>query len=393
MSSHYLMPSLGSGMTSGTVIEWYVTPGQQVHRGDVVGLVDTDKGAIEVEIWEDGEVLEILAPPGTKTDVGAPLLALGTLGAAAAPVPEPPKASPAHEPVGAPAREGRRIRVTPVARKRAEELGLDPEGIEGNGPAGAVGLADVEAAAERAGHPQEVETAQHPAGASASVEEDRRRAMRQAIAAAMARSKREIPHYYLATSVSVENALAWVGRANQNRPPDERILPVALYLKAVALALGDYPELNGFWEGGAFRPGNGIHPGLAISLRGGGLVAPALHDVALRSVEEITAAVRDLVQRARSGRLRGSEVTDATVTVTSLGDRGVETVFGVIYPPQVAIVGVGRVVERPWAENGMIGARRVVQLTLAGDHRASDGHRGALFLDRVANLLQSPEKL
>jgi pyruvate dehydrogenase E2 component (dihydrolipoamide acetyltransferase) len=450
MSEHYLMPALGSGMTSGTVIEWYVEPGKVVRRGEVIGLVDTDKGAIEIEVWNDAEVVEILAPPGTKAPVGEPLLALREVDGARAP--ERARASPAArtraaeegldlaavqgtgpggavtlpdveraveerkaaerpaaevpeaeevaderreaaEPPGEPVRGPK---ATPVARKVAESLGIPLEGIEGTGPGGAITRQDVEAAADGRVPPDGAEAAR---AAEAAADEktaprpDAQLAMRRAIAAAMARSKREIPHYYLATPVPVEKALRWVEERNRDRPPAERVLPVALHLKAVAVALGEYPELNGFWEDGELRPADRIHPGLAISLRGGGLVAPAIHDVQEMSLDRISTHVRELVQRARTARLRASEVADATITLTSLGDRGVDTVYGVIYPPQVAIVGVGAPRERPWAEDGMLGVRRVVQLTLAADHRASDGHRGGLFLDRVAELLQSPESL
>jgi pyruvate dehydrogenase E2 component (dihydrolipoamide acetyltransferase) len=136
-----------------------------------------------------------------------------------------------------------------------------------------------------------------------------------------------------------------------------------------------------------------VSPGLAISLRSGGLIAPAIHDADRKSLDELTAAVTDVVQRARSGRLRGSEVTDATLTVSSLGDRGVDTLYGVIYPPQVALVGVGRTVERPWADGGAVTVHPVVEITLSGDHRVSDGHRGGLFLERIGDLLQRPEGL
>jgi len=490
VSDSYLMPSLGSGMTHGTVIEWYVQPGQAVRKGDVIGLVDTDKGAIEVEVWEDAEVAEILAPPGTKAPVGEPLLALRAsegkeeiaapelpavmiaskeASGEAPPSPAPPAVVPPTEGAGVrslgaevraspvarkraaeldidlsslagtgpggaitladveravpegglpsergglevesppPPREeptaveATHVRVTPLARKVAEELGVSLEGIHGTGPGGAVTRADVEAGVERETIPEQATEAivegaaaeKRPA-APEDTPADRHTAMRRAIAKAMERSKREIPHYYLATTVPVERALRWLERTNLERAPDGRILLVSLHLKAVALTLQEYPELNGFWEKGAFRGAGGIHPGLAISLRGGGLVAPAIHDVPAKSLNEITVAVRDLVQRARVARLRGSEVTDPTVTVTSLGDRGVETVFGVIYPPQVAIVGIGKVAERPWAEGGMLGVKRVVRITLAADHRASDGHRGGLFLERVAEHLQHPEKL
>jgi pyruvate dehydrogenase E2 component (dihydrolipoamide acetyltransferase) len=459
MSKPYVMPSLGAGMEAGTVVEWHVEPGQKVTRGEVVGLVDTEKGAIEIEIWEDAEVEEIVAPPGTKVPVGEPLLRLKEAGGEAAEGEETPAAAgepeeteepeepeEAEEPAAAgddgdregreegdelaattpdedpeiveevwaeeaeeeaaaaapPSRQApspptepvRRLRVTPVARKRAAELEVELEGIQGTGPGGAISLADVESAAGAEGAPPREapeETALEPDVPEAGA--DRHAAMRKAIATAMTRSKREIPHYYLAHTTSMEPALKWLETTNQARPPAQRLLLAALYLKAVATALREFQEFNGFWEDDIFRPAEGIHPGVAISLRGGGLVAPAIHDVDSRSLDDITGAIRDLVQRSRAGHLRGSEVADPTITVTSLGDRGVDQVFGVIYPPQVAIVGIGSTVERPWAQGGMVGTRRVAHLTLAADHRASDGHRGALFLEAVTRLLQTPGDL
>ena len=185
-----------------------------------------------------------------------------------------------------------------------------------------------------------------------------------------ARSKREIPHYYLTQTVDLRRALAWLESANLDRPPAERLLPVVLLLKATALALRKLPELNGFWQKDAFLPGAGIHVGWAISHRGGGLIAPAIHNADQKSLGELMAALRDLVQRARTGGLRSSELTDPTITVTSLGERGAETVIGGIYPPQVAIVGFGRIVERPWAVDGALAVRPVVSPSLAADHRA-----------------------
>jgi pyruvate dehydrogenase E2 component (dihydrolipoamide acetyltransferase) len=209
----------------------------------------------------------------------------------------------------------------------------------------------------------------------------------------MAGSKREIPHYYLTQTVDLRRALAWLEEANHARPPTERLLPAALFLKATALALRKSPELNGIWQQDAFLPGVGIHVGWAIALRGGGLIAPAIHDTDQRSLPELMAALRDLVQRARTGGLRSSELTDPTITVTSLGERGAETVIGVIYPPQVAIVGFGRIIERPWAVDGALAVRPVVSLSLAADHRASDGHRGGLLLAEIERLLQEPQAL
>jgi pyruvate dehydrogenase E2 component (dihydrolipoamide acetyltransferase) len=173
----------------------------------------------------------------------------------------------------------------------------------------------------------------------------------------------------------------------------ERLLPGVLLVKATALALRQVPELNGFWRDGHAEKSQAIHVGVAISLRGGGLVAPALHDADKQTLDELMRGLQDLTKRARAGSLKSSEMTDPTVTITSLGERGVESVFGIIYPPQLALVGFGKVVERPWVLDGRIAAQPVVTATLAGDHRATDGHRGALLLDAIDRLLQEPEKL
>ncbi len=151
--------------------------------------------------------------------------------------------------------------------------------------------------------------------------------------------------------------------------------------------------MNGFWIDGGFRPGTGIHVGSAIALRGGGLIAPAVHDTDRKRLPEVMRELRDLVMRARAGGLRSSEMTEPTITVTSLGDEGVEVVHGIIYPPQVALVGFGRPIERAWVADGAVAVRTVVDVTLAADHRQTDGHLGARFLARVAELLRTPEEL
>jgi pyruvate dehydrogenase E2 component (dihydrolipoamide acetyltransferase) len=375
----FRMPSLGADMEAGTLVEWKVGPGDSVRRGDVVAVVETDKGAIAVEIWEDGVVAEIRVEEGARVPVGTVLATVRSAGeapAAAAPVeqaprppPPPPGAAAPPTPAPLPA-PGGRVRASPAARSRARELGVDLEALRGTGPGGAVTVSDVEGAGGR------------PAPS-----------IRHAIATAMARSKREIPHYYLGTEVDLSRAMAWLGTENSRRGVAERLLPVVLLLKAVARAAREVPEVNGFYSDAGFRPAEAVHLGVAISLRRGGLVAPALHDVDRKPLGDLMRELNDLVGRARSGGLRSSELADATLTVTSLGDLGVATVYGVIYPPQVALVGLGRILERPWADGGRIEARPTVTATLSGDHRVSDGIRGAQFLGALAQRLQEPEAL
>jgi pyruvate dehydrogenase E2 component (dihydrolipoamide acetyltransferase) len=397
--SDFLMPSLGADMEAGTLVEWLKQPGDPVQRGDVVAVVDTQKGAIEIEIFQSGTLEKILVQPGERVPVGTALAQIRTDGEAPQPAAPPPppaevvEAAPLEPPTPPkpplpPRPQGERLRVTPAARRRAAELGVDLSQAAASGPDGAVTLEDVErlkgpaAGAEPAAQPAP------PRKKSFDPE-----AMRQAIAAAMARSKREIPHYYLSTTIDMSAALDWLEQANTERPVTGRLLYGVLLLKATALALREHGALNGFWQDGRFVPGDGIHVGWAISLRGGGLVAPAVHRADERSLDELMEALRDLVKRARAGGLRSSEMTDPTITVTSLGEQGVEAVQGVIYPPQVAIVGFGRISERPWVHKGRVEARRLTTASLAGDHRASDGHRGGLLLAAIDRLLQEPEKL
>jgi pyruvate dehydrogenase E2 component (dihydrolipoamide acetyltransferase) len=283
-----------------------------------------------------------------------------------------------------------------VARRLGQQLGIDLASLHGSGPDGAITLTDVEQVA-RPAQPQapapSAPAAERPAAPAGATATERQLAMRRAIAALMARSKREIPHYYLGTHIDLQCALAWLEEANAARPVADRLLPAALLLKAVALAIHEVPEMNGSMAGEQFTPSPAVHLGVAISLRQGGLIAPAIHDADQLGLDQLMRALRDLVGRARAGRLRGSEMSDPTITVTNLGDQGVETVYGVIYPPQVALVGFGKITERPWAAGGMVGTRPTVAATLAADHRVSDGHRGGLFLAAVDRLLQRPEEL
>jgi pyruvate dehydrogenase E2 component (dihydrolipoamide acetyltransferase) len=217
--------------------------------------------------------------------------------------------------------------------------------------------------------------------------------MRATIAGLMARSKREIPHYYIAETIDLGAATAWLRERNRQLPVRERIVAAALLLKAAALAAAAVPELNGFWVDGAFAPAPAVHLGVAVSLRGGGLVAPAIHHATELDVVTLMARMRDLVARTRAGRLRGSEMSDPTITISNMGEQGAESIFGVIYPPQVALVGFGRIVERPWAVDGLIGVRPIVTASLAADHRATDGATGARYLQALERLLQTPEEL
>jgi pyruvate dehydrogenase E2 component (dihydrolipoamide acetyltransferase) len=382
----FAMPSLGADMEAGTLVEWLKRPGEAVHRGDIIAVVETDKGAIEIEIFEEGTLDRLLVEPGRKVPVGTPLARVLGSGEAAPPVaPAPPIAAPASPlpavaPRAGPAPPGiAGIRASPAARRLAAERGVALDGLAGSGPGGAIVRADVERAL--AGSTPRAPRKLDLAG------------MRRAIAAAMARSKREIPHYYLTATIDASALLAWVERVNQERPPEQRLLPQVPLLKAVALALRRRPGFNGFYENDQFVSSEAIHLGTAIAIRGGGLIAPAIHDVDRLDPWALMERLRDLVARARSGTLRSSELTDATATVSSLGERGAESLLGIIYPPQVALIGFGAPLTRPWAVGDRIEARPLIGASLAADHRVTDGHLGSLLLAEIAHLLQEPDKL
>jgi pyruvate dehydrogenase E2 component (dihydrolipoamide acetyltransferase) len=430
----FKLPSLGADMDDAMLVGWLVEPGDEVQRGQVVAEVETEKGIIEVECWEDGVVLELLVEPGPdRLRVGTPIARIEPAHGTAR-----PPTRPSRQTAGLSAGAGPRL--TPPVRHLAHQLGVEPEALTGSGDA--ITREDVRRAARapvstvresehpvdhaarvasagRATRPRATPMARRIAaernvdlvdvassrrdgiivssdlahGAAAPAEPDRAAAMRTAIARSMARSKREIPHYYLGTHIDVERMLTWVDAENADRPLAGRLLPAAVLLKATAMALRSVPGLNGRWIDGALDPGSGIHLGVAVSLRGGGLVAPAIHDADRLDIDETMSALRDLVARARSGQLRSSEMSDATATVTNLGDRGVETAFPVIVPPQVAMIGFGKIVERPVVVDGEVAVHHSVHATLAADHRASDGHTGALLLEKLDQLLQEPEQL
>jgi pyruvate dehydrogenase E2 component (dihydrolipoamide acetyltransferase) len=389
--AEFLMPTLGADMTDGTLVQWKKKEGDRIAKGETIAEVDTEKAAIDVESHTTGIIERLITRPGDKVPVGTvmaiireeggPTTSVASPRAVATP-PSPPPPSPRTERAAvAPSQVGR-LRISPAAKKLAAERGIEASTLQGTGPEGAITLDDIDRATTA------TTDIAKPVGAA-----DRQARMRQTIAAAMARSKREIPHYYLSTTIDMGRAITWLKDSNEQRPVTERLLYGVLLIKAVALALRRVPELNALWKDGEAGRSERIHIGTAISLRQGGLVAPALHDADRLSLSELMQNFQDLVKRARAGSLRSSELSDPTITVTSLGEQGVETVFGVIYPPQVALVGFGKVVERPWVADGLVVPRPVLMASLSADHRVTDGHRGGLFLAEIDRLLQEPQSL
>jgi pyruvate dehydrogenase E2 component (dihydrolipoamide acetyltransferase) len=405
MLSEFRLPALGADMDEGTVVQWNVAPGDAVTRGQVVAVVETDKGAIDVEIFEDGVVREIIVAPGTKVPVGTVLARLETKTASTVPGPTParlekapvdgPGVSPALVPGSGVEREGgqtsaTRPRISPAARVRARELGVDVGSLTGSGPGGAITIEDVQKAGPTPQPSRDMagDGAMESAGAAARVG-----GMREAIAAAMSRSKREIPHYYLSLNTDVTAAVDWLAARNASVPVTERLLFAALLIKAVARACGDFSGFSGFYRDGRYQESPLVHVGVAVAIRGGGLVAPAIMDTAQKPLVALMEEFRQLVTRARAGRLRASELAAPTIVLTSLGESPVDAVFPIIQPPQVAIVGAGGVGLRPWVVGGRVEPRQVIALSLGADHRVTDGRLGAQFLARIAERVAAPGDL
>jgi len=322
--SEFKLPSLGADMDEGTLLTWNIKPGDRVSRGQVVAVVDTTKAAIDVEIWRDGIVNELLVKVGEKIPVGTVMATL------------------------------REVAETEAAKPVLPSTLTPPPVL---------------------------------------VMPEHQKDIRRTIAAAMSRSKREIPHYYMSETIPMANAMDWLSGKNEKLLISERILSAVLLLKAVALALKRTPELNGFYRDDQFQASTAVHTGVAISLRNGGLAAPALHDVGDKSLAQLMPELSDLVKRARSGSLRSSEMSDSTITVTNLGEQSVASVFGVIYPPQVALVGFGSITPQATVIQGKVRVQPMLCASLAADHRVSDGHRGALFLAELRDILQDPKAL
>jgi pyruvate dehydrogenase E2 component (dihydrolipoamide acetyltransferase) len=384
------MPSLGADMESGFLREWRVKPGDHVKRGDIIAEVETQKGIIEIEVFDEGTVGELLIRIDDKVPVGTLMTHILTADEATTTLQPPLQVLTEKEAVGVTEIKQteqkeksppvvHHIRASPLAKKLAEEKGIDLSKVSGSGPDGAIGREDVEKAIGN-----QVAPAAHKTPVTENV--------RMAVAAAMSKSNREIPHYYLQTKVDMRDALSWLSEANKQRAVKDRLLPAVLLIKAVAKALGDVPELNAWWDNGLQRK-KSIHIGFVVSLRTGGIIVPAIHDAEKKSLDELMNTLSDIIPRARALKLRSSELADSTITITNIGEGSVEAVYGVIYPPQVALVGFGGITEQPWAEKGMLDVRPVLTVSLSADHRATDGSAGSKFLMAVKNYLNQPEQL
>jgi pyruvate dehydrogenase E2 component (dihydrolipoamide acetyltransferase) len=376
-------PVLGADVTRATLVEWVKRPGDRVKAGDAVAIVDTRKGAVEIDATADGVLEHVLFDIGAQLQVGQ-CLATIRLGAEPQPLaPQivmPPPTPPASN-------AGRLVSVSPRAQKLAADLNVDLTRIQGTGPNGSITSEDI-LRADRGLTPSAPQPAPEPAPLRA---EPRRVPAQQTTAPQPV--KGDVPQYYLSTPVDLSAALTWARLENERRPDRDQIMPAALLVKATALALREVPELNGFWTENGPQKSDAIHIGCAISSASGRLVAPALMNADQMDLGTLMRNLVDLVGRVRQGRVRSSELAAATITAMDFGDQGVEAAYAGVNAPQVAIIGFGRITERAWASGGRVEARPVMTITLSADSRASDCRHGGTFLNTVEQLLLTPQRL
>lgn len=362
------MPSLGADMDEAKMVEWKIKPGDTVKKHQIIASIETTKSVIDVESFHEGKITEILAHIGDVIQVGHPILKMETAEEiVATTITQLSEVKPSAQ----------RLKISPAAKKMAEENHVDLSQLKGTGPEGEIMLKDVES-----------KIAAAPEKSYKGIN------LREAIAALMTKSKKEIPHYYVEREIRLDSFMNWIDEKNKALPVDDRLLVPATLMKAIILALKKFPQLNGYYKNANFEMKNEINLGIAFSIKEGGVMAPAVLEADKMILSEFNKAVMDLAQRTRKGGLKNREMSDGTITVTNVGDLGSDSVFGIIFPPQVSIVGLGRIRKAPLVDrDDKIQSGLVIDITLSADHRVSDGLYGARFLNEVDQILNSPSLL
>ncbi|MBI2867347.1 MAG: 2-oxo acid dehydrogenase subunit E2 [Chloroflexi bacterium] len=416
MAMEVTMPQMGFDMKEGKLLRWLKKEGQAVNRGEALAEIETDKASVEAEAFQSGVLLKTLVKEGETVPVGTVIAYIGEAGekpptgapsapkAAAAPTPtapaQPPPAAPAAKPAPAqqatPATTGE-LKVSPIARKVAEEHGVNLRQVKGTGPGGRVQKDDVlnyvEAMKKGAVAPAAAApAAPAAAGAPAVAQRLPLSKMRQTIARRMTQSKQQVPHFYVEVEMDMTEAMRFRKELNETASLEAKVSVNDLIVKASALALLKFPHLNATYS----EEGVQVHPqiniGIAIALEDG-LIAPAILDCGRKSLGEIAKASKSLQERAKGGALKPEEYGGATFTVTNLGMFDVENFIAIIPPVQGVSLAVGTVKARPIAQGEQVVVRQTMRGTLSADHRLTDGAVAAQFLMEVKALLQNPLRL
>ncbi|HEX7265611.1 MAG TPA: dihydrolipoamide acetyltransferase family protein [Candidatus Dormibacteraeota bacterium] len=419
------MPKLSDTMEEGTIVEWKKKSGDLVKKGEVIAEVESDKATFDLESEDDG-VLNIIVEQGVPAKIGAPIAHIGDGGdapaakpAAKAPPKEPAKAekpkpeeeapppAPAAEPAepaepAAPAPAERAdsdgakdVRASPLARRLASELGVNLAGIQGSGPEGRIVKEDVEAAAGKGTAGAPPTRAPRPAprqGPETEVVEPNR--MQSTIARRMAEAKSTIPEFTVTVEARVELAVSMRLQLKESVPGAEKVTMTDFLVRACALALRKFPEVNTSWVDGKFQRKRRISIGLAVApAQGMGLLVPVVHDADMKDLIQISIESRQVIERARSGRPAEGDLSGATFSISNLGMYGVDEFVAIINPPEAAILAVGAIKDVPVVDDGRIVPGKVMRMTLSVDHRVFYGATAAQFMAEVKRLIENPVTL
>ena len=401
MATTVVMPQMGYDMQEGTLVRWLKQEGEEVKRGEPIAEIETDKAVVEMEAYASGVVLKAVISEGTTVPVGQAIAFIGSPGE---PLPEPvsvpgalAKAAEASavrpegvEPPEFPA--SAQVKASPLARRLAEEKGIDLAQVPGTGPGGRIIKDDILAhevgtmeAASGSAPPEKTLTPSDGEVVPLS-------RMRQAIARRTAQSKREVPHFYVTADVDMTLAMTLRQQLNDSLGGETRVTVNDLIVKASALALVKFPAFNASFEGDHLRMNSGINVGIAVAVEHGLLVV-SLGDCRDRSVVDISKTSKEVVERAQSGIMREEDYTGSTFSISNMGMFDVDSFSAIIYPPQAAVIAVGTVRKQPVVRDNQITIAQVMKATLSTDHRVADGAQAAQFLVEIKRLLENPVTL
>src|SRR2546423_9271828 len=438
------MPKLSDTMEEGTIVEWKKSSGDDVKKGEVLAEVESDKATFDLEAEDDG-TLEILVDKGVPAKIGAPIARIGAGGGEkppkeAAPKPKAeskaePKAEPKpepkaekkaeseadarpREPAGQEAPEaapppsrpeskqvaekpspseadgqgGREVRASPLARRLAEEMGVDLGSVSGTGPEGRIVKEDILAAAGGARKDRRRPDTPLPTGPEVEVLDPTR--MQATIARRMAESRSTVPDFRVTVEARVDEAVKLRQQMKDSVPGAEKVTMTDMLVRACALALRKFPEVNTSWADGKFQRKRAINIGLAVPpSQGLGLLVPVVHEVDRKDLVQISIESRQVIERARSGRPGEHDLSGATFSISNLGMYGVDEFVAIINPPESAILAVGAIKDVPVIEDGRIVPGKVMRMTLSVDHRVFYGQTAAQFMAEVRRLIENPVTL
>jgi pyruvate dehydrogenase E2 component (dihydrolipoamide acetyltransferase) len=403
-----IMPKMGDGMTEGTILRWLKKEGDSVETGDILAEIETDKASVELPAEASGKLANILVKEGDTVPVGAVIAEIlgegeqpQVLPTAEAPTTAKETVTPVAEPVAEALREEpptqERVKASPLARRIAQEAGIDLAMVKGTGPGGRIVERDVQqfiASRQTTTRPPLTEPAR-PAAAGAESPAlaggEPLSRMRRLIAERTTLTKQTVPHFYVTMDVDMSEAMALRERLNAALPEDAPKISVNdLVTKACALALARYPQVNALYQNDRIYPSSEIHIGIAVALPDG-LIVPVLRHCERKTLRQMASETRQLVEKARAGRLTPEEYTGATFSISNLGMYGVDEFIAIINPPAVAILAVGAVQKQPVAlDDDTVAVRPRMKVTISADHRALDGAVAAEFLRELKRILENP---